>query len=145
MSERAANWEERLRGYMAQNGLRLTQQRRLIADAFFRHGGHPSFEQVYARVRKRDPSIGQATVYRTLRLLVDSGLANSSRFGGAAARYEAAAQDDHHDHLICTDCGRIVEFCNDTIEALQEQVAERHGFVIRHHTMELYGLCADCR
>ena len=107
-----------------------------------------NFEQLYEAVQKRDSSVGQATVYRTLKVLVDSGLANSSRFGGNSALYESAITDDHHDHLICNECGLIIEFCDDEIEALQHAVAEKNGFVIRDHTMELYGECqrthAEC-
>ena len=145
MSTDLKEWEARLTEYLSDNGLRLTRQRKLIAEAFFETEGHPNIDELYARVRKRAPHVGQATVYRTLKLLVESGLANSSRFGGGATRYEASDEDDHHDHLVCTQCGRIIEFRNDTIEHLQEQVASEHDFLMEDHKMEIYGVCASCR
>ncbi len=138
-------WEAQLTAYLSEHGLRLTRQRRAIAECFFETEGHPSIEELHARVRERDGRIGQATVYRTVNLLVDSGLAASSRFGGSASRYEAADDREHHDHLVCVACGRIVEFFNETIERLQEEVASAHGFEIVDHKMEIYGRCSDCR
>ena len=136
-----SEWVERLQSYLSKNGLRLTNQRKLIAATFFETEGHLNFEQLYEAVQKRDSSVGQATVYRTLKVLVDSGLANSSRFGGSSALYESAISDDHHDHLICSECGLIIEFCHEEIESLQHVVAESHGFDLKDHTMELYGAC----
>lgn len=135
------DWQERLRAYLSGNGLRLTTQRHLIAETFFEAEGHLAFEELYQRVRSRDDSIGQATVYRTLKVLVESGLAHSSRFGGTSARYESAVGGEHHDHLICTECGLIVEFCDEAIEARQIAVAAGFGFGVQEHTMELYGAC----
>ena len=108
-----SEWVDRLQNYLSKNGLRLTNQRKLIAETFFETEGHLNFQQLYEAVRMRDGNIGQATVYRTLKVLVDSGLASSSRFGGNSALYESAITDDHHDHLICTECGLIIEFCDD--------------------------------
>ena len=136
-----SEWVSRLQGYLSKNGLRLTNQRKLIAATFFEAEGHLNFEQLYEAVQQRDSSVGQATVYRTLKVLVDSGLANSSRFGGNSALYESAITDEHHDHLICTECGLIVEFCDDQIESLQHVVAQGHGFTLKDHTMELYATC----
>jgi len=140
MGETHEPWEERLEQYLHEKGLRMTRQRLAIAREFFAHDGHPNIDELCARVRTADPSIGQATVYRTLKLFVDSGLANQSRFGDGPARYESAATE-HHDHLICLDCGRIVEFRNDTIERLQEKIAETHGFEMADHEMVIYGHC----
>jgi Fur family ferric uptake transcriptional regulator len=145
MDEHLADWEARLKDYLAAHGLRLTRQRQEIVEAFFESEGHPNIDELYARVRARDPRIGQATVYRTLKLLVDCGLANVSRFGGAATRYEVHEAGEHHDHLICTRCGTIIEFRNDTIERLQEEIAAAHDFEMDDHKMEIYGLCAKCR
>lgn len=144
MPDTSFEWEERLKEYLGANDLRLTRQRRLIAEAFFESEGHPNIDELYLRVRRRAPRIGQATVYRTLRLLVDSGLAASSRFGGAATRYEASDDDNHHDHMICIGCGLITEFSNEAIERLQDEVARAHDFEMRSHKMELYGLCRAC-
>jgi Fur family ferric uptake transcriptional regulator len=86
-----------------------------------------------------------ATVYRTMKLLSESGLAHARNFGDGQTRYEAAVGKHHHDHLICTRCGTIVEFENDRIETMQEAVARKHGFKVTSHKMELYGLCRNCQ
>jgi Fur family ferric uptake transcriptional regulator len=136
-------WEARLAAYLAQSGLRVTQQRRAIAEVFFDFPGHPNIDELYTRVRALHPNIGQATVYRTLKLLVDSGLAEPSRFGDGTTRYEAADEDAHHDHLICTECGHIVEFRNDEIERHQEEIARALNFRMTDHRMVIYGSCLD--
>ena len=107
--------------------------------------GHVSVDELVARVRREEPRVSVATVYRTLNLLADCGLATARQFGSGHARWEAAAGRRHHDHLICTSCGAIVEFSNDDIEALQDLVARRNGFAVESHTLELYGRCAQCR
>ena len=139
-----AVWVRRLDSYLKGNGLRLTAQRRLIAKTFFNAEDHLDVETLYNLVKANDSSVGQATVYRTLRVLVDSGLANRSHFGGPSARYEVA-DGHHHDHLICLGCNAIIEFHNETIERLQDTIAEEHGYVLESHKMELYGRCSDCR
>ncbi len=136
--------EEVLNRYMAQHGLKSTRQRSLIIDTFFSVGGHLSVEELWNKVREQDARVSVATVYRTMKLLNDCGLAHARNFGDGQTRYEAA-EGHHHDHLICTRCGRIVEFENDRIEALQEAVARKHGFTVTSHKMELYGLCRDCQ
>lgn len=131
--------------YIEEKGLKHSRQRDRIAETFFAMGGHVSVEELVARVRRIDPRISVATVYRTMKLLADCGLAVPRHFGGGQARYEAAAGRAHHDHLICTGCGTIVEFANEKIESLQESVARRHGFEVESHKLELYGRCARCR
>lgn len=143
--KRAATPEEILNRYIAKNGLKSTRQRTLILEIFYSAGGHLSAEELLELVRVEDPKISQATVYRTLRLLTECGLAEPRNFGGdGQTRYEIAS-DDHHDHLICTQCGDIVEFEDPEIEALQERVAEAHRFQMTHHKMELYGICPACQ
>ncbi len=137
-------WEERLERHVREQGGRMTRQRREVARVFFSMGGHPGVEDLVAEVRKRHPSIGPATVYRTMKLLCDSGLVETREFGERFARYEASAPDEHHDHLICTGCGRIIEFGEEAIEALQEQVTRRYGFEMHHHRLDIWGLCRDC-
>jgi Fur family ferric uptake transcriptional regulator len=135
-----------LGAYIAQKGLKHSRQRDRIAETFFAMGGHVSVEELVARVRRIDPHISVATVYRTMKLLADSGLAVPRQFGGSGqTRYEAAEGKPHHDHLICTACGEIVEFANERIESLQEIVARRHGFEVESHRLELYGRCERCR
>jgi Fur family ferric uptake transcriptional regulator len=131
--------------YLAEKGLKHSRQRDRIVETFLAMGGHVSVEELVARVRRIDPRISVATVYRTMKLLADSGLAVPRQFGGGQTRYEAASGKPHHDHLICTTCGEIVEFANERIESLQDLVARRHGFAVESHKLELYGRCARCR
>jgi Fur family ferric uptake transcriptional regulator len=131
--------------HMAKKGLRSTDQRRLIVETFFKAPNHVSIEELLTQVRSHDPKVGYATVYRTLKLLTECGVAFERRFGDGLARYELADDASHHDHLICVDCGTIVEFEEPRIERLQEAVAEAHGFDLRSHKHELYGVCADCQ
>jgi Fur family ferric uptake transcriptional regulator len=135
-----------LGAHIAQHGLKHSRQRERIAQTFLSMGGHVSVEEVVARVRREDPRISVATVYRTMKLLAECGVAVPRQFGGdGQTRYEAATGRPHHDHLICTSCGEIVEFANERIESLQETVARRHGFEVQSHRLELYGRCARCR
>ncbi len=131
--------------HMAKKGLRSTDQRRLIVETFFKSPNHVSIEELLAQVRSQDPKVGYATVYRTLKLLTECGVAFERRFGDGLARYELADEASHHDHLICVDCGTIVEFEEDRIEALQEAVAEKYGYELRSHKHEMYGVCPDCQ
>src|SRR5580765_5058093 len=126
--------------HMAKKGLRSTDQRRLIVETFFKSPNHVSIEELLAQVRSQDPEVGYAPVYRTLTLLTECGVAFERRFGDGLARYELADEASHHDHLICVDCGTIVEFEEDRIEALQETVAEHYGYELRSHKHELYGV-----
>ncbi len=137
--------DEVLARYMAQHGLKSTRQRSLIIDTFFAVGGHLSVEELWNKVREQDAKVSVATVYRTMKLLSECGLAHARNFGDGQTRYETAAGRDHHDHLVCTRCGTIIEFENERIEALQDAVARRHGFKVTSHKMELYGLCPDCQ
>ncbi len=133
-----------LQQYMAKKGLRSTDQRRLIVETFFESPNHVSIEELLAQVRARDARVGYATVYRTLKLLAESGVALERRFGDGLTRYELADDEAHHDHLICVDCGSITEFEEPEIEVLQEKVARRYGFLLRSHKHEMYGVCPDC-
>ncbi len=136
---------ERLETYMLKKKLRSTAQRRLIVDTFFEGMPHVTIEDLLAEVRSHDRGIGYATVYRTLKLLAECGVASERRFGDGLSRYELADDDDHHDHLICTSCGSITEFEDTRIEKLQDQVAARHGFKLVTHKHEMYGICAVCQ
>jgi Fur family transcriptional regulator, ferric uptake regulator len=142
-TEKAA-WDQILNKHMSERGLKTTRQRSLIIDLFFDTGGHLSVEDLWAKVRQSDSKVSVATVYRTMKLLNECGLAHARNFGDGQTRYEAAVGKHHHDHLICTRCGVIVEFENDRIEAMQDAVARRHGFRVTSHKMELYGLCRNC-
>ncbi|MDR1946893.1 MAG: transcriptional repressor [Desulfovibrio sp.] len=134
----------RFAGYITENGLKNTPQRRRIAEIFFRSGKHLSTEELYDMVRGPEYGIGQATVYRTLKLLCRAGLAREHHFGDLTARYEALDETAHHDHLICTGCGKNVEIVDEEIERQQELVAARNEFLLTSHRMVLYGLCREC-
>jgi Fur family ferric uptake transcriptional regulator len=130
--------------YLKTQGLRLTHQREAIVQVFLKTSGHIDLDELYLRVMKLDRRIGQSTLYRTMKLLVNSGLAHAHHFADAPTRYEVAVEGQHHDHLICTSCGKILEFENPTIEKLQDEVADSFGFRIHTHRMELYGECREC-
>ncbi len=132
--------KERWTAFLKEKNLNTTQQREHIVDVFLRSHEHVSIDELLGRVRKRNPKIGYATVYRTLKLLLDSGLASSRQFEDGQTRYEVAGA--HHDHLICVKCGLILEFENDEIERLQEKMAaDLGGFRVLRHKHELYCLC----
>jgi len=140
-----AETKNKFRDYLVTRGLKSTNQRELILEEFLRAGSHLSTEDLYLRLRRKHPRIGYATVHRTLKLFAECGIAEQRHFGDGQARYEAIGQDEHHDHLICVACGRIVEFEDPRIEKLQDEVAGEHGFSIQRHRLELYGYCNDCR
>lgn len=140
-----ARRHEALERALTRRGLRHTRQREVLTDIFFGADGHFSLDELLAMAKKRDAGIGYATVYRTLKLLSELGLAQERQFADGHTRYEATDGHHHHDHIICTSCKKIVEFEEDRIEALQDEVATRLGFRLSSHKMELYGLCADCQ
>jgi Fur family ferric uptake transcriptional regulator len=136
---------EYLTEYLAHKGMKSTGQRDKILKIFVEARRHLSAEELYVQVRKLHPGIGYATVYRTLKLLAEAGLAQERRFEDGFTRYEHTSADAHHDHLICTRCGTIIEFENERIEALQEDVARKKRFKVLNHKLELYGFCSDCQ
>ena len=129
--------------FIQEQGLKTTRQRNTIVSVFFRLRGHISVEELLVEVKRVNPRIGYATVYRTLHLLVESGLVEERRFGDGLARYEGHSDVEHHDHMICLECGQISEFYNPRLEALQEQLAKENNFKIYRHSLELYGICKD--
>lgn len=131
--------------YLAEKNLKMTPQRRLILDTMLKQTGHLSSEELYDKVKRRDSSIGQATVYRTLKLLNESGVIEPLDFADGVTRYEPSYGKEHHDHLICQRCNKNIEILDETIERRQEEIAKEHGFTLEHHKMYLYGICPDCR
>ena len=131
--------------FIQRKGLKTTRQRNTIVAVFFRLRGHISVEELLIEVKKVNSRIGYATVYRTLHLLVASNLVEERRFGDGLARYEGHSDVEHHDHMICLDCGEIFEFFNPRLEALQEKLAEENNFKIYRHRLELYGTCKDTK
>lgn len=140
------NAADQLSEYLVGQGLKSTSQRDMILKVFVDAGRHLSAEELYVRIKKGHPRIGFATVYRTLKLLAEAGMAEERRFEDGFTRYEYKASDGgHHDHLICTRCGEIVEFENEQIETLQADVARMNGFRVQSHKLEIYGLCRGCQ
>jgi Fur family transcriptional regulator, ferric uptake regulator len=125
-------------------GLKSTSPRDDIARVFFELGRHVSAEELYAEVKKINQHVGYATIYRTLKLLKECELLTERHFDEDQARFEVAGEH-HHDHFICEHCGKIVEFEDDAIERMQQDIAKKLGVVLTRHKLELYGLCADCR
>jgi len=133
-----------LKSYIEAKGLKSTTQRDFIADTFFRTNTHISLDELLKKVRRKTPNIGYATVYRTMKLLTECGLAISRQFGDGQTRYENLPEDGHHDHIICIKCSRIAEFHNQKIEQLQAEAAKKLGYTVVNHKLELYGYCPDC-
>lgn len=120
-------------------GLRLTEQRRTIAAVLEAATDHPDVEELYNRASAADPNISLATVYRTVKLFEESGILEKHEFGDGRARYETSDRE-HHDHLIDMNTGEVIEFIDPEIEALQEKIAEKLGFRLMGHRLELYGV-----
>src|SRR3954469_2512818 len=133
------------RAFLIERGLNASKTRDDVVAVFLQTKAHIDLQALHAAVRKRHPGIGFATVYRTMKLLEDAGLAHARRFGDAKETlYEVAVGRSHHDHLICQSCGRIVEFMSQEVERLQDQIAAKHGFALSRHHHELYGTCSEC-
>jgi Fur family ferric uptake transcriptional regulator len=126
----------------ADKGLRITEQRRVIAQILSEAEDHPDVETLHERASAVDPKISIATVYRTVRLFEEAGILERHEFGDGRSRYEAAS-DAHHDHLIDVETGDVIEFVDDELEALQKRIAEKLGFRLVDHRMELYGVTLD--
>lgn len=129
--------------YLNQKGYRFSNARNVVAQTFFKLSEHVDIEALYKKVREKDANVGIATVYRTLNLLVESGLVVKRNFETGATTYEKI-DGEHHDHLICVGCKTVVEFHNQKIEDLQTKVAAQYGYVLKSHKMELYGECSKC-
>ena len=131
--------------HIQRKGLKRTSQRELILDVFLRAEQHLSNEDLYQLVKKEDPTVGQTTVYRTLKILTDAGLAREVRFGDGRTHYEHNYKHQHHDHMICSECGRIIEFYSPELEAIQDEMAARHDFELTQHLLRMIGVCSECR
>ncbi|UCF96065.1 MAG: transcriptional repressor [Spirochaetaceae bacterium] len=131
-------------GLLKAHGITCSNPRVVITSVLFELERHIDAAELHHAVNHRFPGIGRATIYRTLQLLRDRGLVAEREFGDGLRRYEFR-RASHHDHLVCLLCGRVLEFEEASIEALQEQVASRHGFEVLRHRLELYGHCRNCR
>lgn len=126
-------------------GLKRTMQRDVILDVFLETEGHSSAEDLHQLVKARDPHVGFTTVYRTLKLLAECGLAREESLGDGRSRYEHLYNHQHHDHLICTECGLLIEFFSEVIENKQDEIALQYDFLATHHSHRIFGLCHECQ
>jgi len=133
----------KLEGYLARHGLKHTRQREIILEAFLATPGHVTSEDLHERVRASNPEIGAATVYRTLKLLSEAGVASASHFREGVTTYEHPLA--HHDHLVCVACGEVVEFECAMIEDAQQRIAVTYGFRLTAHRHDLFGYCPRCQ
>jgi Fur family transcriptional regulator, ferric uptake regulator len=131
--------------YLQSRKLKVTPHRQLILDTFLQNEGHRSVEDIYRVVRAKDPRVGYTTVYRTMKILADCGLAREIDLADGITRYEHLYNHQHHDHMICMECGYSIEFYNEDIEALQDAASEQLGFKVLDHKLQIYGVCRDCR
>lgn len=131
--------------HIQKSGLRKTAQRELILEVFLKTEEHLSSEDLYWLVQKKDPNVGHTTVYRTLKLLTEAGLAREVRLGDGRTYYEHHFDHEHHDHMICTECGKVIEFFSAEIEELQDEMAEKYGFKPTHHSLRILGVCDECQ
>lgn len=136
---------EVLRRYLRDHNLPVTHQREAIAAAVFFSDAHLSVGDIERLLRERGVKAGKATVYRTLGLLAKAGLVQEHDFGEGFKRYEPLEARTHHEHLICLDCGKVVEFSNERIERMKALIADEHGFRHHHHRLEIYGICRECQ
>lgn len=138
---------EDLKVVLKDKGMKYTEQRAVILQILLNIDDHLNAEEVHRIVKEKYPeqNIGIATVYRTLNFLEDVNLISSISFGKDGKKYEGNVSKEHHDHIICTSCGKIVEFFDEEIERRQETIASKNGFKITDHTMQIFGICQDCQ
>ena len=138
--------ENELKYLFALNHIKYTEQRAIVLKIFLSTDKHLTADELQEIIKKQYPeqNIGIATIYRTLGILEEHNLISYISFGTDGKRYESK-KDTHHDHMICTKCGKIIEFFDEQIEQKQEQIAKENGFVITNHTMQLFGLCSECQ
>lgn len=135
----------RFRRYIRDHGLPMTHQRDVVARAIFFGSGHLSADDIDRALQSQDVHVGKATVYRTLDLLLRAELIDEHDFGDGFKRYEPRGLHQHHEHIICRECGRVVEFTSDRIERMNVLIAEEYGFRHHHHRLEIYGVCRECQ
>src|SRR5262245_7467499 len=131
--------------YLKRTRLKHTAQRDLILDVFLDTEEHVSSEDLYHLVKVKDPTVGFTTIYRTLKLLVECGLARELEFHDGRMLYEHEYKHTHHDHLICTQCGKLIEFYDEQIERRQDAIVQRYDFKPLRHSHRIFGICAECQ
>ena len=133
------------RDFLNEKNLHYTTQRALIVDEFLQANTHLSAEELYGIVKQKESTIGQVTVFRTLKLLEEAGMANPVNFGDKTVRYELSFETGHHDHLVCTRCGKVIEVFDNKLEKQKEKICKEHGFSPSHHRLEIFGICEACK
>ena len=132
---------DKLNAHLEKSQLKQTQQRKAIVEYFLQHGKHVDAEQLYVKMRHDGLHVGLATIYRTLNLLTEAGLLEQKSFADGKSQFEIQDPDNHHDHLMCLDCGRVLEFENEEIEIMKLKLARDLGFKLERHTLDLFGRC----
>ena len=136
---------ETFQEYLSRQGLNLTRQREGILRCLMSAERHLGIEEMYDLLKKKDRSLGRATVFRTVKLLQECGLVQEVGATNGRSKYELKADRPHHDHMICVECGRIIEFQNLMMERFQDEAIRRHGFVALWHRHEIFGRCKNCQ
>ncbi|MDX1623164.1 MAG: Fur family transcriptional regulator [Gemmatimonadota bacterium] len=142
---RGSSGVDRFREYLREYDHPVTPQRIRVAELLFGTHRHISAEQILERLRDEGSPVGKATVYRTLDLLLKAGLIREHDFGEGFRRYEPLRTRPHHEHLVCTRCGKVIEFQSEEVERIEREVSDLHRFRPSHHKMEIYGACEECR
>ena len=135
----------RFKEALTKEGLKYTPQRTAVLEEIIKDKGHRESEEIYLALKKRGQHVSRATVYRTMDILVSNGFARKMNLGDGRARYESKVNSPHHDHLVCMDCGLIVEFMDQQIEDLQDKIAIQYNFQLKRHIHQLFGLCKKCQ
>lgn len=135
----------KLDNFLSEKKLKQTRQRQVIVQGFLEMSGHLSAEELHEYIRNQGHNIGLATIYRTLNLLKEAGLADQKQFADGKSVFEVLSPGHHHDHLICLSCRKIIEFENEEIEKLQDKVALLHNFELVSHSLDLFGYCESCK
>ena len=142
--ERQQSWLK-FQSFLKARGLKVTEQRRLLLQFLVHLNEHIDADTLYQGLKNKDAGISRGTVYRTLDLLVQCGLVRKSSFGEDHANYEIVHQDEHHDHLICIECNKVIEFYRADLEKLQDSICQHYKFIPLHHSHQIFGICNHCR
>ena len=135
----------RFKEALKKEGLKYTPQRTAVLEEIIKDKGHRESEEIYLALKKSGQHVSRATIYRTMDILVNNGFARKMNLGDGRARYESKVNSPHHDHLVCMDCGLIVEFMDQQIEDLQDKIAIQYNFQLKRHIHQLFGICKKCQ
>ena len=130
---------------LRKEGLKITPQRIAVLEEIIKDKGHRESEAIYMAIKTRKTHVSRATVYRTLDILIQNGFARKLNLGDGRARYETKIDSPHHDHMICNNCAKIIEFVNHEIEEIQEEITKHHQFKLQQHIHQLFGICKKCQ